>query len=302
MSISLEKLANYVREVRKQKNLSQSDVAKRGGPSAGWIGGLEAGTLTTIPKQATLEKLARGLGVEFYEVRQAAGSQIQFGFLFWLRDALTAHGVAAVLDTIHNSPNLAQQLKAQYQAFSNVGLLSRDPTDWDERHRFAVETLVALLDGEIDLSEVDEERVLAEIHPIPQVQRIPTFKVQDLFPEEWRTKRPDDYTYLNDATGMGDSIKVAFQIFKGRVMEEWGYQYTDIIYLGEIRNSLQDGDTLLVRHHGEQKFVKYRKDELGEYLEVVSARTAKKRIPLNGSASVIAQVFAEYRHLSEFNF
>lgn len=68
-----KQLADFVRDMRSKKNLSQADVAKRGGPSSGWIGSLEAGILKTAPKPATLAKLAKGLGVPEQEVFAAAG-------------------------------------------------------------------------------------------------------------------------------------------------------------------------------------------------------------------------------------
>ena len=55
-------LARFVREVRKRKGFGQIDIRNRGGPSTGWLGDLEAGTMTTNPKIETLLKLAQALG------------------------------------------------------------------------------------------------------------------------------------------------------------------------------------------------------------------------------------------------
>lgn len=69
----MSSLAEYVHSTRKRKGLKQEDIKARGGPSKGWIGSLEAGTRTDIPKPETLRKLAKGLGVEEFEVFAAAG-------------------------------------------------------------------------------------------------------------------------------------------------------------------------------------------------------------------------------------
>lgn len=58
----LKRLAEYVRRARKSKGLNQQDIRDRGGPSVGWLGALEAGTLTSAPKPGTLKKLAKALG------------------------------------------------------------------------------------------------------------------------------------------------------------------------------------------------------------------------------------------------
>lgn len=64
----IKALAQFVFETRKKKGLSQPGIRAHGGPSLGWLGELEAGTMTTMPKPATLKKLARALGVPNREV------------------------------------------------------------------------------------------------------------------------------------------------------------------------------------------------------------------------------------------
>lgn len=76
VSVDLQRLAEFVRTVRKQKNLNQEDIRARGGPSTGWLGALEAGSLPSEPKPATLEKLAKGLGVSNEEIYFAAGHSL----------------------------------------------------------------------------------------------------------------------------------------------------------------------------------------------------------------------------------
>lgn len=73
MHVDLQRLADYVRRIRKQKGLNQEDIRARGGPSTGWLGALEAGSLPSEPKPATLEKLASGLGVPLNDIYTAAG-------------------------------------------------------------------------------------------------------------------------------------------------------------------------------------------------------------------------------------
>lgn len=68
-------LAKFVFETRKQKGLSQPDITKRGGPSKGWLGSLEAGTMNDQPKPGTLRRLANALGVPEAEVFRAAGME-----------------------------------------------------------------------------------------------------------------------------------------------------------------------------------------------------------------------------------
>lgn len=69
----VQRLAAFVFETRKRKGMSQPDITRRGGPSSGWIGALEAGTLPSSPKRSTLIKLAQGLGVPVPDVLRAAG-------------------------------------------------------------------------------------------------------------------------------------------------------------------------------------------------------------------------------------
>lgn len=74
---ALEGLADFVRVTRTRKGLTQSDIPKRGGPSTGWVGTLEAGILESYPKPATIAKLAKALEVSEAEIKAALGEEIQ---------------------------------------------------------------------------------------------------------------------------------------------------------------------------------------------------------------------------------
>jgi transcriptional regulator with XRE-family HTH domain len=62
---AFEALRQFVIAERTKRRLSQRDVAKLGGMSYGVLATLEAGKVPTIPKQGSLEKIAKGLGIPY---------------------------------------------------------------------------------------------------------------------------------------------------------------------------------------------------------------------------------------------
>lgn len=62
---AFEGLRTFVIETRNRNGWSQREVASRGGFNAGILAKLEAGEPPTIPKQDTLERIAKGLGVPY---------------------------------------------------------------------------------------------------------------------------------------------------------------------------------------------------------------------------------------------
>lgn len=60
-----EALRRYIIDRRMALGLSQRDVAKLGGFSAGTLGVFESGARPSIPRQETLSAFAKGLGVPY---------------------------------------------------------------------------------------------------------------------------------------------------------------------------------------------------------------------------------------------
>lgn len=52
--VDLSGLALFVRDARVARGWTVREVRKHGGPSTGWLGALEAGTMIDRPKPATL--------------------------------------------------------------------------------------------------------------------------------------------------------------------------------------------------------------------------------------------------------
>ena len=69
----LSELAEIVRAARRRLGYSQERIAELGGASKGWIGTLEAGTMPSRPKPATLERLAEVLQLDPARLLSAAG-------------------------------------------------------------------------------------------------------------------------------------------------------------------------------------------------------------------------------------
>lgn len=92
---NLKQLGDYVARVRKAKRLSLPAIKKRGGPAMSTVNALENGGLSKMPQPETLEKLARGLGVDYWELMRIAGySQDQ------TRQEGANHGAIMVLGPI----------------------------------------------------------------------------------------------------------------------------------------------------------------------------------------------------------
>lgn len=71
------RLGEYVYRVRMSKSMSMPDIRRRGGPSIGWLGELESGSLASTPKLGTLQKLAKALDCPLSEILEAAGQHPQ---------------------------------------------------------------------------------------------------------------------------------------------------------------------------------------------------------------------------------
>lgn len=69
---AFEALRQFVIAERTRQRLSQREVAKRGGMSYGVLATLEAGKVPTIPRQTSLEKIAKGLGVPYEQLDRIA--------------------------------------------------------------------------------------------------------------------------------------------------------------------------------------------------------------------------------------
>jgi transcriptional regulator with XRE-family HTH domain len=63
---AFEALREFCIQRRHELRLSQEDVARKGGISSGTIATLEAGTRPSLPRQKTIEGLARGLDVPYW--------------------------------------------------------------------------------------------------------------------------------------------------------------------------------------------------------------------------------------------
>lgn len=61
----LKALKNFIVDTRTAKQISQRDLAELCGLPPGTISALESRLTWTVPRQETLEKLARGLGVPY---------------------------------------------------------------------------------------------------------------------------------------------------------------------------------------------------------------------------------------------
>lgn len=115
----LNRLANYVRDARKQKGISQALLMQRCGLSSGWLGSLEAKTMKSWPKSESLIRLAHGLGVPSSEVFAAAGTSLDHVLQAALKseeslirlsidgDSLRVHADLAAF------PDLSRQLQLQ---------------------------------------------------------------------------------------------------------------------------------------------------------------------------------------------
>ena len=69
-------IAERLRELREDKNLSQGDVEKRTGLLRCYISRVENGH--TVPSIETLEKLARALEVPLYQLSYDGKSRLRF--------------------------------------------------------------------------------------------------------------------------------------------------------------------------------------------------------------------------------
>lgn len=73
----LDRLAEFIARVRKDKNLSYPAIKRRGGPAMSTIHRLENRLTNSFPQIPTLEALARGLGVPLSDLLQIVGYQDQ---------------------------------------------------------------------------------------------------------------------------------------------------------------------------------------------------------------------------------
>lgn len=62
---NFERLRDYVIQRRAELGISQAEVARRGGFPAATLAMLEAATRQSIPRQQTLQKIAKGLSVPY---------------------------------------------------------------------------------------------------------------------------------------------------------------------------------------------------------------------------------------------
>lgn len=69
---TLEALRLFIVTTRKDRGMSQRDLAKRAGISKGTISAIEGNTLNFVPKQVTLEAIAKGLGVPYERLDRIA--------------------------------------------------------------------------------------------------------------------------------------------------------------------------------------------------------------------------------------
>lgn len=62
---NLRTLQRFVHDTRLARRMTQRDVALRGGLSKGTVAYLESGSHTSMPGVTTLQRLAKGLGVQY---------------------------------------------------------------------------------------------------------------------------------------------------------------------------------------------------------------------------------------------
>lgn len=73
----LDRLAEYIAKVRREKNLSYPAIKRRGGPAMSTIHRLENRLTNSFPQIPTLEALSVGLGVPLSDLLQIVGYQAQ---------------------------------------------------------------------------------------------------------------------------------------------------------------------------------------------------------------------------------
>jgi SOS-response transcriptional repressor LexA len=100
----LDRLAEYIARVRREKKLSYPAIKKRGGPAMSTIHRLENRLTNSFPQIPTLEALARGLGVPLSDLLQIVGYQDQ-GVESASGQNHGNHGPAMVLRVVAGSEN-----------------------------------------------------------------------------------------------------------------------------------------------------------------------------------------------------
>jgi transcriptional regulator with XRE-family HTH domain len=282
----IERLAAFVRDVRKRKGLNQQAIRERGGPATGTLGALEAGTLTEVPKKSTLAKLARGLGVPLAEVLAAAG----YGEAEWQAAAPAA--LASQIPGLTTASKIARRGQAEFlPPLAHFIHYKRNGMTVVELARIA--GVDPHLFSEIDAGFVPPASTLRKIAGAlgvtweelkaaaepgstkgkPGVElvvisgtttRIPVFDVacgEPVFNPEHEVEHEDWYVEL--VPGIDAILRV-----RGESMIGCGYKPGDQLFVQYINGRKpQSGNKVIAEVDGGITCKIYRNDELGEYLE-----------------------------------
>lgn len=256
----IKDFARWVYETRKQRGYSQPDLQRRGGPSLGWIGELEAGKMTTSPKRSTLKKLAHALGVPYRDVLLAAG-ELEPGPVVMERPG----------DAHHDEQEPGKHDESMVSASLAPGSQSQSwfKDSKDNQQNFSLGGNFA-------------------VPPPSGVVFLPVFGVVSCGEPSWMPDQAIDFLPLSASAAEG--VEAAIQV-RGSSMVGCGYFDGDMLLVrrldGERPNS---GDDVIVCIEGEYTCAVYRADELGEYLEKRPDFGEAKRYPIKGETRIHALV------------
>jgi transcriptional regulator with XRE-family HTH domain len=300
----LEKLASYVKETRKRKNLNQALIRERGGPSSGWLGELESGAMTTFPKTSTLKKLAKGLNEDLEDVLFAAGIEPPnyrpLGNFLLIHDWIRTKGLAATVDRIRNSPKLHEALQREYEFRDEILNEDAEKLEGDEYdpkyigrleiiHQTLREFLNVVDNGRNQLIESEFMRLLEELDEnATNTVKIPFADIHEFALEDWKSNTSKRLLALPDYLFGGVTAVVPGS---GSMVLPQGLKKDDWFFVVRVTSkSLLNGDEVLALVGDQIKFRIYRSDPLGDYLESVTPEDSPWRIPLSPDIRIVAVV------------